>query len=377
MPGMGRATAAALGFWGLFVIAGALVITGLAWAAAPASAKPGPVFTVGRVSVNATADDAVQAKDKAIAQGQERALRLLLKRLTPFSSHNRFPYVDPKQAERMMDGMSVRAERNSSTQYLATLDFSFQANAVKEMLNRSNLVYTADRSPEVSVLPVLVEKGAVKPAGRNPWQKAFDGLDLDHMLTPMKVVPPRPEFVAATLGGASTGAGSVIETLKLQYHTQHLLLAYAEVDAAANVLNIRLVGTDPAGEINLSRRYKIYDRDLDEVSTRAADIAAKTVEDRWKLTKLAPQGAQDAPSELERIDITAEFAGARDWGQMRAKLQQAPGIQGFEVKSLYARGASISLDYPGGAERLAKVLQSKGIILENRDGEWTLSMGAQ
>jgi hypothetical protein len=368
MAGKGR-RAAAFGF------IGGLVLAGAGWG--PAQARSGPIFTVGRVSVSATAADAVKAKDKAIAQGQEKALRLLLKRLTPFSAHNRLPLMEAGQAERMIDGMSVRSERNSSTQYLATLDFTFQSRAVTRMLNRLGLPYASERSPQISVLPVLVEKGVLKPAGRNPWQKSFDSLDLDHMLTPMKVVPPRPDFIAPTFNGASAGAPSLMETLKFQYRAKHMVLAYADIDRNAGALNVRLMGTDPAGEISLTRRYKIYDQDLAEVTRRAARISAQMIQDRWKLTRLAAQGALDGPSELERMDVTAEFTGAREWRKMHAALRQAPGMRGLEVKSLYARGASISLQYPGGPQRLAKVLQRYGIVLESRGGGWTLSAGAR
>jgi hypothetical protein len=365
MPSIMRMATAFFGFVGGLVLVGALCV--------PAWAKPGPVYTVGRVQVSAIADDAVQAKEKATAQGQERALRLLLKRLTPFDSYNRFPKLDAAQVERLTDGYSVRNEKNSSTQYLASLDYNFQGNAIKDMLNRFGLTYTLERSEEISVLPVLVQGGAVKPPGRNPWQKAFDALDLDHMLTPMKVVPPRPDFTAPTFASPTAGAPSLVETLKLQYHTQNLVVAYADLDEAGGALNVRIMGSDSSGNLLLIRRFRIFDRDLEEASARGAQIVANIIEDRWKLTKLASQGALGAPSQLERIEITAEFGGVKEWGQMRAKLQRAPGMQGFEVKSLFARGASISLEYPGGAERLGKVLTPQGMILENRGGEWTLT----
>jgi hypothetical protein len=352
-------------------VSAGLIMAGAA--CAPAMAKPGAIYTVGKVQVGAIAEDAVQAKDKAIAQGQEKALRVLLKRLALFDAYNRFPRLEATQVERMMDGLSVRNERNSATQYLATLDFSFQPNAVKDTLNRFGIAFTDERSPEVVVLPVLVENRAVKPAGRNPWQKAFDGLDVEHMLTPMKIVPPRPDFAPLAPNSTPASASSAIETLKLQYHSQYLVLAYAELEAAAGAMNVRLMGSDASGEVKLSRRYRVFDRDLVEASERAARISAKTIEDRWKLARFASEGTLNGPAELTRVEISAEFAGAKEWRQMRAKLQRAPGLQGFEVKSLNARGAVISLEFPGGADRLARVLQPQGMILEDRGGEWTLT----
>ena len=69
------------------VLVAALVLSAGAHTAAAADA----VFTVGNYPVEARADNAVTAKTKALADGQQAAFRSLLKRLVPVTAMARSP----------------------------------------------------------------------------------------------------------------------------------------------------------------------------------------------------------------------------------------------------------------------------------------------
>src|SRR5262249_9659209 len=83
-------------------------------------------YTVGNYPVEARAENAVSAKSKALADGQQAALRSLLKRLVPVTAHQRLRALREVSAGDLIEGVRVRSERNSSTDYIANLDFTFQ-----------------------------------------------------------------------------------------------------------------------------------------------------------------------------------------------------------------------------------------------------------
>ena len=60
------------------------------------SATLADVYTVTGVPVDATANNAQEARDKAVVQGQMRAARLLLERLALRTDHPRLPAIDAK-----------------------------------------------------------------------------------------------------------------------------------------------------------------------------------------------------------------------------------------------------------------------------------------
>ncbi len=345
-----------------------------ACAALPLAAPKGPtIYTVAKVSVTADADNAVTAKEKALAEAQQIALRALLKRMTPYNVQARLPVLENDIVERMVDGFAVRRESNSNTRYIATLDFTFEPAAVRDILNRFGLPYTDQQSPQVLMLPVMTEGGAPRPASTNPWFEALSGVDAEHSLTPVKLAAPRDD-VSSMIGGLSTNGRSLFETLTYQYRSENLVLAVAEVDPQITTLRMRLLGKDAVGNFSLDRTFRIPDRDIDYTANLAAQVAVKVIEARWKLTRLASQGvtATSGPAEVQTVALIAQFSGLKAWQEMRVRLQKVPGLQGLDVKALNARGANITVDFPGGAERLAQAAQSQGLALEQRGPDWLL-----
>lgn len=338
-----------------------------------AEAKTPGVYTVSKVSVSADADNAVAAKEKALSEAQQIALRALLKRMTPWSVHGRLPVLTSDMVERMVDGFVVRSESNSTTRYIATLDFTFEPNAVRDILNRFSLPYTDQQAPESLLLPVMIEGGVVRPGSKNPWYEALSETDSTHALAPLKLAPPRSDLSASMVGDLNASSRSLLETLTYQYRSQNLVLAIADVDPQATSLHMRLIGQDAVGNFALDRSFRIPDRDIDYTANLAAKIAVKVVEGRWKRTRLASEGALAGPADLERVALTAQFSSLKAWRDMRVRLQKVPGLQGLDVKALNARGANIEVDFPGGAERLAQAAQSQGLALERRGQDWLLS----
>ena len=133
---------------------GRLAVVFAAAAALSTAALAAPsdnVFTVANYPVEARAENAVAAKTKALAEGQQAALRSLLKRLVPVTAYQRLRQLRQVPAGEMIEGVSVRSERNSTTDYIANLDFSFQAQAVRGLDDAV--------APGAEELAVLVEDG--------------------------------------------------------------------------------------------------------------------------------------------------------------------------------------------------------------------------
>lgn len=338
-----------------------------------AQANTPPVYTVAKVSVVADADNAVAAKEKALAEAQQSALRQLLKRVTGGNAHSRLPILPDDMVERMVEGFAVRRESNSNTRYMATLDFTFEPNSVRDILNQFGLPYTDQQAGQGLLIPVMIEGGAARPGSGNAWFEAFSNIDTEHALTPLKLVPPAANLSASMVSDLSASSQSVFETLSYQYRSENLVLAVADVDAQATQLQFRLVGRDAVGPFSLSRNLQIYDRDVDAAAKIGAEIAIKVIEGRWKTTRLASQGALTAaPADLQTVALTAQFSGLRAWQAMRARLEKVPGVQGLDIKALNARGASLTIDFPGGADRLAQAAQSQGLAVEQQGGALVL-----
>ena len=339
---------------------------------APATwAQQSRVYTVEKLSIEASAADAVVAKKKAIAEAERRAMNIVLWRITPFSAYERLPKPKASLIEDLLEGFSVRREANSGTQYLATLDFTFQPDAVRQFLQGYGIPYTDTQAPAISVLPILMRDGKLVKSGSDAWRKAWSGLDLDHTLTPVRLLALESAVTDQQAQAIFSGDVEAFEALSNLYGEDTMVVAVASADGEDGKLKTRLYGTDRAGPIDLARFDRIGAGDVNGAAKRSAAIALRILEGRWKLSK-SPLGGVSDDEQQVNFAVTAEFAGLSQWQKMRSRLTRVPGVQSLDIVSLSARSANVTMEFPGGAERLSQQLRRHNLNLQNESGAWIL-----
>jgi hypothetical protein len=388
-------------------LAAALAIAGLMVAGAPAAgaSREDRVFTIGNYPVEARAADAVAAKERAIADGQQAAFRSLLKRLVPVTSYRRLASLKATPSGRLIESFAVRSERNSSTEYIASYDFVFAADPVRRLLDQQGIPYLDRQAPPITVVlayRVAPEVAANLPqtfapaAGADAWLYAWKALDLANSLTPASVKPLKREVHGDTVKGLADGNLTLLRTLESEYQTQTVLLAVLEPEAGQKKVRVVLVGRDAVDTMVLRRAYRLEGLDLAYSAEAAAVISLAILEGRWKAINV--RGGRDGPSTSSLappyasaggpgsgpipppaaggggpVTVAVEFQGMGEWQEISRQLAQTPEITGLEVLGLSARRARVSLAYPGGPERLALVLAARGLILHNARGGWVLT----
>src|SRR5262249_45529338 len=79
-----------------------------------AQTRTSGVYTVSNVAVDATAQSAVQARDIARADGERRAFRMLMERLTSKQEWSRLPKVTDSDLFALVQDYEVTTERSST-----------------------------------------------------------------------------------------------------------------------------------------------------------------------------------------------------------------------------------------------------------------------
>ena len=362
-----------------------LIFVGLA-AAFPGSARAAEsLFDVAKVSIDSTAKDAVAAKEKGMAEAEERALHVVLKRLVPLSAYAQLPVLAKDDVSALVTGVSIRSEQYSTTRYIASLDVGFNSEGVKQLLQSHGVGFSEARAPSISLLPVIIGKDSVASSGAEGWREAWDDLDLSHSMTPATIVNPRPDFSAQTANAILAGDKDALASLQSQYGDGPFVIAAGQV--AGGKFMTRLIGTDSVGELNFSRDQAMQGQSAKAVAREAAEIAFGVLENRWKVMQSdsaaptefrqqegpAPQATPVTPGEVPRnVLALVEFSGLKDWQDIRARLMNVPGLEALEVNSLSARTASITFDYAGSLGRLQSELGGRGFSMDDRDGTFVL-----
>lgn len=343
-----------------------------------AYAKNDAVYTVAKFKVEATAKNAVLAKEKAIDEGRSAAFKFLLHRLTGYGSHSRLPRVDDKTIEGMTDGLRVRSNSNSGTKYIGSLDFNFRADEVRKLLRSYSIPILEEQSDKIVVVPYYLSQDFSRKATqmKRGWRKAWLEQDLVHTLTPVQLAHSKAGVTSDNIKAVLQGNGQIYNEILSSYVNSHkskyFILAIASPSEKQGMMKVNLIGNDAAGQFQLQREYKIEKNGTSWDSEKAAHYSMQVIQGRWKIIRSDELGDDEIASTPENILVTVVFSGFKEWQKIRSKINRIPGVDSLEVGSLSARGAEVSLSYPGGAERLSQNLGKYELMLQNENGAWIM-----
>src|SRR5690349_18861744 len=92
-----------------------------------AQVASGDTFTIGGVDVDVTAADAVQARQQAIREARQKAVKLLVERMVPAEDRAKVPPVSDARLDGMVRGVEFAQERTAGNRYIGKLGVVFSA----------------------------------------------------------------------------------------------------------------------------------------------------------------------------------------------------------------------------------------------------------
>lgn len=360
-----------------------------------ASARNTSVYIMAKVKLDVRADNAVMAKKTALKDGPLQALKLIFKRLAPFRAYDRLPAMTLEDADDVIDSFAVRSEQNSSTRYLALLDYTFSSKRLQALLIKKGVPFFDRRSGKQVLMPVFMspEVETTDRTDEKYWWRAWRAIDMKHALTDTRLYKAKKTDQDAWLQ-ISSGNLEPYQGLRQRYAAQKLILVDAKVNPERDRLTLRLFGEDRVGQIDYTQELPVT-QGIKEAYQTAAVIAFGILEGRWREPRIAgdvvsvstgtnDQGSTDTDprtASQQLVDRTVflrvKFRGLRDWQSIKKRLQRIPGVQKMQINSLSPRGADVRLTYPGGVEQLQTQLSAYRFALAQSGKDFVLRSAAQ
>ncbi|MCP5368736.1 MAG: DUF2066 domain-containing protein [Hyphomicrobiales bacterium] len=375
----------------------AAAVLALCWLAAlvpgvPAAAEDG-VYEVRGVAVDVTADTAAAARAQALARGEQEAFRRLLQRLTMSQDHPSLPALTRAEVEPYLQDFSVAEEKSSSVRYLASLDYRFKRDRVRQLLIDHGLLFAETPSKPLLVLPVLESTGGdtTAEAGRdptrpmllwddpNPWRQAWGLLPRDPGLVPLMLPDGDLDDIAAiSAEQAVDGDVARLAAIGERYGAGVVLVAYAALNrggaagAGARLeVYITRYGTVEPGHTETLTFDEEPDEGADALLARAARAIARGVEDDWKRNNVVQAGA---PSVLA---VTIPITSLADWITVRGTLARVPILRKVDLVLLARDRARVNLHYQGQLDQLTVALEQIDLTLSPEGDRWVLTPRAR
>ena len=328
------------------------------------------VFTVSRVKVDETAEDAASAKVKAIGAAQVIAFSRLIQRISPSGSLDLLPQFGVNDVSAMTSGLTFEDERTGPTRYIATLTVSFLPDTVRELLYQYNVPIAEEQASPMLLVPIWkTADGMSLWEGENPWKEAWLSLDLEHSLTPTLVpIGDLTDISAITAEEAFARDAIKLEALRLRYGADNVVVSVAEQKDDRTVY-ITLQGETSFGVLNYGHSFEVGEGGMAETAEQAAQRFLFAMEENWKS---AVAELSVPTSNLNEITVAIPFDSLSEWNSLRARIRQTFGVAEVEIDSLSARGGIVKVRYDGTIEDLGEALRVNGLILSEVSGTWVI-----
>ena len=355
-------------FLAAFVFAGS-------WEIGRAHAAPMPdVYEVSGISVDVTAEAAADAKRKALGQAHELAFQRLLTRLTPRAHHETLPTLSAQDIESYVRDFSIAQEKSSATRYLATLNFRFKREEIRNFLTDHGIRFAETPSKPVLVLAVYEDAGVVYLWDTpNPWREAWEANPPEGGLVPM-VLPMGDLTDIAAIGAEQAARGDMQRLMAIggRYDTDDVLVARCVrgIDTrGAPMLEVTISRYgSPGGEQTFVRTFASEsDTATQELLTHAVAEIAIEIEDGWK---------RDNQLQFEKpaiLSVRIPISGLNEWIMVRERLSGVALIRTTDIVLLSRSEVRANLHFIGNEDQLTVALAQADMTLSRDEGEdWTL-----
>jgi hypothetical protein len=356
VPNMSRIPAALAAMLALV----ALVIGGSGHAVAATNFPS--AFVVAGVPVDATAQNAVAAREAARLQGQRAAFRRLLERLTPKSAWPRLPMPGDETVVNLVQDFEVANERSSGVRYLANYTFRFNPTGIRKLLHAAGLPITELASKPVVIVPVLKSGTSTRVwDAPNPWRDGWTAAPGNSGLVPWTV----PIGYLADVGTMDAAAASDPKPDQLQALAQR----YGNGDVVVATAMPSVSGDEAALEITVSRYGP--DGTPESASTRVTgpkpdaalyqagvQAAVRELEEQWKKLTFSANGDQE-----NQLEVSILVASAHDWAVVRDRLTKVPMVRATELELMTHSEVRLRLKIKGDTNLLKVALAQQDLVL--------------
>ncbi|MDP6342565.1 MAG: DUF2066 domain-containing protein [Alphaproteobacteria bacterium] len=362
---------------GATALLAACLCAAAAGAALAQTSDAGDVFSVAGLAVDASAESAVVARQQALRDGQRRALRRVLRRITLREDHARLPDPDDQLVAQLVETLGVDGEKTSAVRYLARLNVRFNRMAMRRLLRGGNLAFSETRAKPTLVLPVFEKAGAVALfEDGNAWREAWGRLELPAD-TLLPLLLPLGDLQDITTIGADTalsGDSARLGEIGQRYGVENVLVAHAalRIDLGAGGIprvRVNLLKFTSRGSSTVISDHQVeVGEDLEAAMDRLARQVALGQEEDWKRRTLLTFDSEDSLSARVRLRRLA------DWLAVRRRLARSAMVRSIALQSISRHDAQVLIGFLGDPDRLVVSLAQRDLELALVDGFWELRL---
>ena len=326
--------------------------------AAPADSK---MFSAGGIKVDVTAETAAKAREQALQDGQKRALMVVMERITPDYVVEQLAELVPDDIINMVRDMSVSNEKTSSVRYMATLDVSFNADAVRDLLRQNGLPYVRTSGKQLLILPVYKRSPAASPVlwdEDNPWLRAWSNRTVESYMIPLTV--PAGDLADNNLLNIEQvvqGDLKAAENLAKRYEAEGILVVRMTRNGAVFTVDAMAMDEATASEIKNFSFTLPLKKNTAATYANAVKKVVSHLENVWKRDQMVQF------NEVTPLVAMVPVSTVKQWTVIQKRLDRIPLISSYNLQAARAGVLQLTIFFAENLDRLQKEMAKRMLKL--------------
>ena len=326
--------------------------------AAPADSK---MFSAGGIKVDVTAETAAKAREQALQDGQKRALMVVMERITPAYVVEQLAELVPDDIINMVRDMSVSNEKTSSVRYMATLDVSFNADAVRDLLRQNGLPYVRTSGKQLLILPVYKRSPAASPVlwdEDNPWLRAWSNRTVESYMIPLTV--PAGDLADNNLLNVEQvvqGDLKAAENLAKRYEAEGILVVRMTRNGAVFTVDAMAMDEATASEIKNFSFTLPLKKNTAATYANAVKKVVHHLENVWKRDQMVQF------NEVTPLIAMVPVSTVKQWTVIQKRLDRIPLISSYNLQAARAGVLQLTIFFAENLDRLQKEMAKRMLKL--------------
>ena len=331
-----------------------------------------PIFTVENIAVDAKAENALAAREKAFEEARVKAFEELAKRMLPEHELATFQTPEPLTISTMIKDFEIVNEKLSAVRYVGTYTFRFKDDVVRRYFEQSGTVFSDVSSKSLLLLPFLKQSNQLALwTPFNVWRQAWNRSSDLGGIVPIELPLGDLEDVQSIGDNEAYEYNPMeLQNLLARYNAGEAVIAIAIPDEqlaaidddnaiAEGALAVEIYRTD-MGRPELVKQIQIT---ANGAQTKAMIYDMGVIKVHQALQQDWKAKTTIRASQTNALQVIIPIKSLQEWLETQAMLKHVYGIEGSNVKSLSPRQAVVDLLYQGDLERLKLTLSQSGLTL--------------
>ena len=339
------------------------------------------LYIVEDIEVDVTADNAVEAREKAFEAAQIKGYEMLAARFLSAEELESFETPDINTVANFVQDYEVTNEKLSAIRYKGVYKIRYSSQTFGNAGVDSVQNASASQNADILILPFYEMGGRTVLWQNNPflnaWARARGYNTLGRGIVP---VGDLKDITQVRDDQALNYDPSRLNAIRLRYQAREtaILIATPEImtDGTQTIL-ISIYSAKPYGpELSQQVSVRSFPGEVPEqLYNRAVSEVSKTLQAGWQ-RQTAVETAKTVVEEpltgpIKSITAQLNFTSVREWVDTKRTLERTRGVKSVQVKSLSPRQATMDINFQGGIQNLRYALQQANITLNDPRTQYT------